>query len=244
MTKVRLDSLVQQRIDCSPSKATGLVQTGKVRALDGTPLTKPGEQVEEDLEITIDEGPKYVSRGGLKLEAALEHFPIVIADHVVIDIGASTGGFTDCLLKNGALKVHAVDVGYGQLDWSLRQDDRVVVHERTNIRNLTAEELGDSPTRFVADCSFISLRLVLKAAAPLLAPNAEGVALIKPQFEAERNQVGEGGVIRDSAIHEAVIEKFCNEARALGFKPHDVIPSPITGPAGNKEFLAYLTRGD
>lgn len=244
MAKVRLDSLVQRRIECSPSKATGLVQTGKVKALDGTPLTKPGEQVDENLEITIDEGPKFVSRGGIKLEAGLEHFPIDVRDHVVIDIGASTGGFTDCLLQYGAAKVHAVDVGYGQLDWSLRQDDRVVVHERTNIRNLTADELAESPTRFVADCSFISLRLVLKSAAPLLAPNVEGIVLIKPQFEAKRDQVGEGGVIRDSAVHDAVIEKFCNEARALGFRPHDVIPSPITGPAGNKEFLAYLTRGD
>lgn len=244
MAKVRLDTLVQKRLGCSESKASGLIQTGKVRATDGTPLTQPGSQVDESFECTIDEGPKFVSRGGLKLEAALDHFPIHIHGHVAMDIGASTGGFTDCLLQHGATKVFAIDVGYGQLDWKLRQDDRVVVMERTNIRKVEADDLVDSPSRFVADCSFISLALVLKAASPLVTPDAQGIVLIKPQFEAERNQVEEGGVVRSSAVHDAVIEKFCRKALDLGFTAQDVIPSPITGPAGNKEFLAYLTRGD
>lgn len=244
MAKVRLDILLQKRLGVTRSKAKGLIQTGNVKAADGTPLKKPGELCTEDFEFTVEDGPKYVSRGGLKLEAALAQFPIEVNGHVAIDIGASTGGFTDCLLQHGAAQVYAVDVGYGQLDWSLRQDDRVVVHERTNIRNLNRDALDDSPTRFVADCSFISLALVLKAAAPLLAQDAEGIVLIKPQFEAGRDQVGKGGVVRDAAVHEAVIEKVCADARLLGFETRDVIPSPITGPAGNKEFLAYLVRGE
>lgn len=244
MAKVRLDILVQERLGVSRSKAKGLIQTGHVRAADGSPLKKPGDLCAEDIEFTVDEGPKYVSRGGLKLEAALGHFPIDVRDRVAMDIGASTGGFTDCLLQHGAAKVYAVDVGYGQLDWSLRQDERVVVMERTNIRKLQREALDEEPTRFVADCSFISLTLVLEAAAPLLASDAEGVVLIKPQFEAGREQVGKGGVVRDAAVHESVLERVRGEARRLGFAMRDVVPSPITGPAGNKEFLAYLTGGE
>ena len=244
MPKIRLDILVQERLGVTRSKAKGLIQTGNVRAKDGTPLKKPGELCADDFEFTVDEGPKYVSRGGLKLEAALKSFPIEVAGHVAMDIGASTGGFTDCLLQHGTAKVYAVDVGYGQLDWSLRQDERVVTMERMNIRNLKPEDLGESPTSFVADRSFISLALVLRAAAPLLAPHAEGVVLIKPQFEAGKDQVGKGGVVRDPAVHESVIEKVREEALQLGFETRDVIPSPIMGPAGNKEFLAYLIGGE
>ncbi|HIA48567.1 MAG TPA: TlyA family RNA methyltransferase [Candidatus Hydrogenedentes bacterium] len=243
MPKVRLDTLVQQRIECSLSKAQGLIQTGKVRTPDGTPLRTAGESVDDEIELSIDEGSKYVSRGGQKLEAGIEKFPFSVKGQVAIDVGASTGGFTDCLLQNGARKVYAVDVGYGQLDWKLRQDPRVVVMERTNIRNVTPDDLDEIPAVFVADCSFISLKLVVRALVPLLAEQAEGIVLIKPQFEARKNQVGEGGVIRDPEIHREVIENVSNEAVTLGFSIVDVIPSPIEGPAGNKEFLACLKRG-
>ena len=242
MPKVRLDTLIQQRITCTTSKAQGLIQTGKVRTLDGTPLRTPGEGVDETLELTIDEGPKYVSRGGLKLEAGIEGSLIDVEGKVAIDVGASTGGFTDCLLQNGASKVYAVDVGYGQMDWKLRQDSRVVVMERTNIRNVTTDDLDELPSVFVADCSFISLKLILRALILLISDDAQGLVLIKPQFEARKNQVSVGGVVRDPEIHTEVIEKVSNDALALGFDTADVIPSPIQGPAGNKEFLAYLKR--
>jgi 23S rRNA (cytidine1920-2'-O)/16S rRNA (cytidine1409-2'-O)-methyltransferase len=243
MPKIRLDSLVQQRIDCATSKAKGLIQTGKVRTLDGTPLRTPGESVDTSLELTIDEGPKYVSRGGLKLDAGIENSSIKIAGLVTIDVGSSTGGFTDCLLQNGASKVYAVDVGYGQLDWKLRQDSRVTVMERTNIRNVTIDDLDELPSVFVADCSFISLKLILRALVPIISEKAEGLVLIKPQFEARKNQVEDGGVVRNPKVHTQVIQKVCGDALALGFDTADVIPSPIQGPAGNKEFLAYLKRG-
>ena len=243
MTKLRLDALVQQRIDCTLSKAQGLIQTGKVRTPDGTPRRSPGESVPESVEFSIDEGPPYVSRGGLKLAAGIESFPITVDGKVAIDVGASTGGFTDCLLKNGAQKVYAVDVGYGQLDWSLRQDARVVVLERTNIRNLRHGDLDEIPELFVADCSFISLKLILKALHPLIQSHSEGIILIKPQFEAKRNQVGDGGVIRDPEIHREVIENVTRDAAALGFTILDVILSPLEGPAGNREFLAFVKRG-
>lgn len=243
MPKVRLDTLVQQRIECSLSKAQGLIQTGKVRTSDGTPLRTAGESVNKSIELNIDEGAKYVSRGGQKLEAAIENSPIKIEGKVAIDVGASTGGFTDCLLQNGVRKVLAVDVGYGQLDWKLRQDPRVVVMERTNIRNVTADDLDEIPSVFVADCSFISLKLVLSALVPLLSDRSEGIVLIKPQFEARKDQVGEGGVVRDPQIHREVIDKVCDHAVSLGFSILDVILSPIEGPAGNKEFLACLKRG-
>jgi len=157
-----------------------------------------------------------------------------------IDVGASTGGFTDCLLQCGAAKVYAVDVGYGQLAWELRQDPRVVVMERTNIRNVPAEALDPRPTLFAVDCSFISLRIVLPAVWPLLARPAEGIALVKPQFEAGREQVGKGGVVRDAAVHEAVLARVREEAEGLGFDFAGVLPSPLLGPAGNREFLAHL----
>lgn len=243
MPRVRLDTLVQQRIDCTPSKAQGLIQTGKVRTTDGTPLRTPGESVSDSLELTIDEGPKYVSRGGLKLEAGIAQFPVTIDGRVAMDVGASTGGFTDCLLQHGAQKVYAVDVGYGQLHWNLRQDARVVVLERTNIRNLNREDIDEPVAFFVADCSFISVSVVLRAIVPLLAEKADGIILIKPQFEARRDQVEDGGVIRDPEVHQEVIDKVRDAALSLGFTVADVIPSPIEGPAGNREFLACLHRG-
>ena len=160
-----------------------------------------------------------------------------------MDVGASTGGFTDCLLQHGAQKVYAVDVGYGQLHWNLRQDARVVVLERTNIRNLNREDIDEPVAFFVADCSFISVSVVLRAIVPLLVEKADGIILIKPQFEARRDQVEDGGVIRDPEVHQEVIDKVRDAALSLGFTVADVIPSPIEGPAGNREFLACLHRG-
>ncbi len=239
-SKIRLDELVQQRSGVSRSKAQGLIRTGKVRGADGAPLDRPGQSVPTDVKLTIDEGPPYVSRGGLKLEAALDAFHLDPAGATAIDVGASTGGFTDCLLQRGALKVYAVDVGYGQLDWKLRQDPRVVVIERTNIREMTPGSLPVRPDFFTVDCSFISLRIVLPALRPLLADAARGVALIKPQFEAGREEVGKGGVVRDADVHERVIAGVREAAQRGGFDMPGVINSPLEGPAGNREFLAHL----
>ena len=155
-------------------------------------------------------------------------------------MGASTGGFTDCLLQRGAARVYAVDVGYGQLAWKLRQDPRVVVMERTNARHLTADDLPERPDFFTIDCSFISLRIILPAVRPLISETARGIALVKPQFEAGRKQVGKGGVVRDADVHTRVVEEVLETARELGFTETAVVPSPLLGPAGNREFLAYL----
>ncbi len=240
MKKVRLDILVQQQADVSRAKAQGLIRAGQVFRGDGVCLDKPGAQMEEDTALTIRQRPRYVSRGGDKLEAAFETFPLDVAGQVVIDVGASTGGFTDCLLQHGAARVYAVDVGYGQLAWELRQDPRVVVMERCNIRHLTPDQLTEHPSFFTADCSFISLRLVLPPLIRLLSEQPSGVVLIKPQFEAGREQVGKGGVIRDEETHRAVVDQVREVARGLGFSQIDVIPSPLLGPAGNREFLGYL----
>ena len=240
MAKVRLDVRVQSQAGVSRSQAQGLIRTGKVSAADGTLLDKPGKQVDEGTAVVIDEGPRYVSRGGQKLEAALTHFGIDAEGKVAIDVGASTGGFTDCLLQGGASKVYAVDVGYGQLHWRLRQDERVVVLDWTNIRHLDPDAIEERPNFFTVDCSFISLRLVLPPVKGLLGPGAEGVVLIKPQFEAAKEQVGRGGVVRDEAVHREVVDAVLNFARQVGFESRGVIPSPLLGPAGNREFLAHL----
>jgi 23S rRNA (cytidine1920-2'-O)/16S rRNA (cytidine1409-2'-O)-methyltransferase len=238
--KLRLDELVQRRCGVSRSKAQGLIRTGRVRGTDGEPLRRPGHAVPSDIELTIDEGPPYVSRGGIKLEAALDAFKLDVRGKIAIDAGASTGGFTDCLLQRGAAKVFAVDVGYGQLDWKLRHDPRVVVMERTNIRELGPQQLPDRPEFFTIDCSFISLRIVLPAVRALVADGAEGVALVKPQFEAGREEVGKGGVVRDAAVHQRVIADVRDAAERVGFDMRGVIDSPLEGPAGNREFLAHL----
>jgi len=238
--RIRLDELVQRRTGFSRTKAQGLIHTGMIKDADGKPLTKPGHSVPDDLEIVIGEAPKFVSRGGAKLEAALDAFALDVTGKIAIDVGASTGGFTDCLLQHGAAKVYAIDVGYGQLDWKLRQDPRVVVLERTNARNLTPDQIPDRPTFFTVDCSFISLKLLLPPLLPLLARPAEGVVLIKPQFEAGRDQVGKGGVVRDPEIHAQVVESLREAAQSMGFTVAGVIQSPLEGPAGNKEFLACL----
>ncbi len=242
--KERLDVLVQRVAGVSRSRAQGLIRTGMVCSVDGQKLDKPGMRLPADTPLKIREEPRFVSRGGDKLEAAFGAFHLDVSGKVAIDVGASTGGFTDCLLQHGAARVYAVDVGYGQLAWKLRQDPRVVVMERTNIRNLRPGDLPELPEFFTADCSFISLNHVLASLEPLLAPAAEGVVLIKPQFEAGRESVGKGGVVRDPAIHERVIAELQAAARELGFTPGLVIPSPLLGPAGNREFLLQLSKSE
>jgi 23S rRNA (cytidine1920-2'-O)/16S rRNA (cytidine1409-2'-O)-methyltransferase len=237
--KERLDILVQRQANVTRSKAQGLIQTGNVFTQDGQRLEKPGMRLPIDSPLEIRGEQKYVSRGGHKLEAAIDAFALAIDGKIAIDVGASTGGFTDCLLQRGATRVYAVDVGYGQLAWKLRQDPRVVVIERTNIREL--DQLPERPDFFTVDCSFISLRLVLAPLKKLLAKNAEGVILIKPQFEAGKDKVGKGGVIRDEAVHADVVRQVTQDAVDLGFHVRAIIESPLLGPAGNKEFLAYLT---
>ncbi len=240
MKKERLDILIQRQADISRSKAQGLIHTGQVYSLGGEKLDKPGTRFSDDTRFEIREQPRFVSRGGEKLQAAFDAFQPDVSGAVTIDVGASTGGFTDCLLQHGAAQVYAVDVGYGQLAWKLRQDPRVTVMERCNIRHIKPEQLEMTPSFFVADCSFISLRIVLPPLMSLLAPAPQGIVLIKPQFEAGREQVGKGGVVRDENVHTQVIDEVCDTARGLGFSQIDVIPSPLLGPAGNREFLAYL----
>ncbi len=242
MKKERLDIVVQRLAGVTRSKAQAIIHAGQVFDVHGVRMDKPGLQIAEETVLEIRQRPRFVSRGGDKLEAAFAAFAIEVAGETALDIGASTGGFTDCLLQHGAARVYAVDVGYGQLAWELRQDPRVVVMERCNIRHLTAAQLPEQPTFFTADCSFISLRLVLPPLCRLIAESARGVALIKPQFEAGREQVGKGGVVRDERVHQAVVQEVCAEARGLGFAQIDVLPSPLLGPSGNREFLAYLRR--
>ena len=241
--KERLDVLVQRLTGFSRAKAQGVILTGGVLDATGTPLNKPGIRIPTNTVLTLQEVPKFVSRGGIKLEGALDAFHLDLQGVTAIDVGASTGGFTDCLLQRGAVRVYAIDVGYGQLAWKLRQDPRVTVMERTNIRHLEPSALPEKPNFFVADCSFISLTLVLPPLAALLVPSAQGVVLIKPQFEAGRELVGRGGVVRDTAVHEQVIQRVLTVAEDLGFRPQGVVPSTITGPAGNQEFLAHLSFG-
>jgi len=239
--KERLDILVQRRFGVTRSKAQGLIHTNSVLGPGGEVLPKPGLRLAEDTPLTLRAGPRYVSRGGEKLGAALDHFGVDVQGSVAIDVGASTGGFTDCLLQRGAARVYAVDVGRGQLAWALRQDPRVIVLERTNIRYLEPGRLPERPGFFTADCSFISLRLVLPPLQALLADTAAGIVLIKPQFEAGRKHVEKGGVVRDGAVRARVVQEVIEAAEGLGFASQGVIPSPLLGPAGNQEFLAYLT---
>jgi len=239
--KQRLDViLVERGLAESREKAQALILAGKV-LVEGKVISKPGAFVHPKASIEVKEGLPYVSRGGLKLEFALKTFGVDPAGKVAIDVGASTGGFTDCLLQHGASKVYAVDVGYGQLAWKLRQDPRVVVLERTNIRYLASlPELVDLAT---IDVSFISLRLVLPPVLNLLKPEAEIVALIKPQFEAGREKVGKKGVVRDPQVHREVLESLIDFAHGLGLSTSGLTVSPLLGPEGNVEFFAYWTRG-
>src|SRR5512139_76001 len=241
MAKIRLDLLlVQRNLVESRERAQRLIMAGEVLVNDRV-ADKPGMPIAADAAIRIKAPLPYVSRGGLKLAAALDRFPIPIEHAVCADIGASTGGFTDCLLQRGAAKVYAIDVGYGQLDWKLRSDPRVVVMDRTNARYV--EALPEPIGLAVVDASFISLRLILPAVLKWLQADAHIIALIKPQFEAGRDRVGKGGVVRDPQVHADVLRSIVRSAQELGCSPIDLIRSPIEGPAGNVEFLVWLRPG-
>jgi 23S rRNA (cytidine1920-2'-O)/16S rRNA (cytidine1409-2'-O)-methyltransferase len=234
----RLDQLMLDRgLADSRAKAQALVLAGQV-VVDGRKAEKPGHAIANDARIEILEQPRYVSRGGLKLEAALERFGIDVRDRVCADIGASTGGFTDCLLQHGAARVYAVDVGAGQLDWKLRGDARVVVREGINARHLRFEDIGEKLDLATFDVSFISVTLILPAAAPLLKETGEMVILVKPQFEAGRGQVGKGGIVRDPELHAQACKRVATLVEELGFRT-TVMDSPILGAEGNREFLLY-----
>lgn len=244
MKKIRLDQLVfDLGLTESRERAKTTIMSGLV-FVDGQRADKPGMQVSPDANVEVrGNAIPYVSRGGLKLEKALKVFPIDVKDKICIDCGASTGGFTDVLLKNGAKKVYSVDVGYGQLAWSLRQDERVVNMERTNIRYITSEQIPEELDIAVMDLSFISIKLVLPAVCALLKDGAELVCLIKPQFEAGREEVGKKGVVRDEKVHLAVIESILSFVPGLGMTVMGLDFSPIKGPEGNIEYLCYLKKG-
>ena len=243
--KKRLDILVTERgLAESREKAKTLIMAGQVY-VDGQKADKPGDTFSEDAAVEVrGKGLPYVSRGGLKLEKAMREFGLQLQGRTCMDIGASTGGFTDCMLQNGAQRVYSVDVGYGQLAWSLRTDPRVVNLERTNARYLTREQVPEEIDFFSVDVSFISLTLILPAVRPLLAEHGQAVCLIKPQFEAGREKVGKKGVVRDKAVHEEVIEKICSFALENGFSVLGLTFSPVKGPEGNIEYLIYLERSE
>ena len=244
MKKVRLDQLIfDLGLTESRERAKTTVMSGLV-FVDGKRIDKPGTQVSPDSKIEVKGSAiPYVSRGGLKLEKALKVFHIDPTGMHCIDCGASTGGFTDVLLKNGADKVFAVDVGYGQLAWSLRQDERVVNMERTNIRHISPEQIPEALDLAVADLSFISLKLVLPAISSVLKDKAELVCLIKPQFEAGKDEVGKKGVVRDESVHLAVIESILDFVPTIGLTVLGLDYSPIKGPEGNIEYLCYMKKG-
>ncbi|MBZ5620592.1 MAG: TlyA family RNA methyltransferase [Acidobacteriia bacterium] len=236
--KTRLDRLLVERgLAESREKAQALIMAGEV-LLNGQKASKPGQVVAADCVVSVLARPPYVSRGGLKLAGALAHFGLNVAGAVCLDIGSSTGGFTDALLQAGASRVHAVDVGAGQLAWSLRTDPRVVVHEGINARELTPEDIGERVDFLTCDVSFISVTLILPAAVRLLQPGGQMVILIKPQFEAGKGLVGKGGIVRDPQLHQAVCEKVTRAVREFGFET-SIVESPIRGAEGNREFLLY-----
>ena len=243
MVKSRADErLVQVGLAESRSKAQALILSGSVYA-DGRMLSKAGTLIEESVRLEVKSRiPSYVSRGGNKLEGAIGAFGISVDGLVALDVGASTGGFSDCMLKHGARKVFAVDVGYGQLDWKLRNDPRVVVLEKTNARNLTKNMLGESVEFAVIDASFISLTLLIPPVLSVLEPGGLVVALIKPQFEVGREEVGKGGVVRDPEKHARVCRKIEEFVQECGCKPVGVIESPLLGPKGNKEFFIAFNK--
>lgn len=245
MAKRRLDiAMVEQGLAESRHKAQAVIMAGQV-FVDGQKVDKAGASVTEAQKIEVHgKTLRYVSRGGLKLEKAMEGWPIVLKDSVCADIGASTGGFTDCMLQNGAQKVYAVDVGYNQLDYRLRIHPQVVCMERTNARYLTREQIPDPLDFFSVDVSFISLSRILPALRPLMREGGEAVCLVKPQFEAGREKVGKHGVVRDPSVHLEVLEQFLRHAVDAGFFVKDITFSPIRGPEGNIEYLGYLSTQD
>ena len=239
--KQRLDLLmVEAGLAPSREKARGLIMAGEV-LVDGKQIDKAGTRFESSVVITVKAQPRFVSRGGDKLAGALDAFPIDVHERICADVGASTGGFTDCLLQNGAAKVYALDVGYGQIAYTLRQDARVVVMERTNVRYV--ESLPEPVSLVVMDASFISLKLLLPVIKNWLISPADVIPLIKPQFEAGQQDVGKGGVVRDNQVHARVLQEVLTFARGQGFAVRGLIKSPLKGPAGNIEFLAWLGWG-
>jgi 23S rRNA (cytidine1920-2'-O)/16S rRNA (cytidine1409-2'-O)-methyltransferase len=240
--KERLDTLLVDRgLAETRAKAQALILAGRVEVA-GRVETKAGALVPEDAQISLKSAPhQFVSRGGEKLAGALAHFQVDPAGKVALDVGASTGGFTHCLLLQAAAKVYAVDVGYGQLDASLRQDPRVVVLERRNIRHLPPEDVPEAVDLITLDLSFISLTLVLPKVLEFLRPGGEILALVKPQFEMGKGQVGKGGVVRDPKMQQDAVEKVARTARSLGLQVSPAFPSPLKGPKGNQEYFLYLT---
>lgn len=241
--KERLDILlVERNLVQSRARAKTTIMAGLV-LVDGNKIDKAGTMVKENADIRVL-GNKipYVSRGGLKLEKAIKEFHVELSGKVTADIGASTGGFTDCMLQNGAVKVFAIDVGYGQLDWSLRTDERVINMERTNVRNVTPEDIGELIDLASIDVAFISLEKVLPAVKAMLKPEGEIVALIKPQFEAGKEKVGKKGVVRDPKVHLEVIHNVIQLAREMEFSVRELTYSPVKGPEGNIEYLVWLSK--
>ena len=243
--KERLDSLlVEKGFFDSREKAKGAIMAGLV-FIDNQKIDKPGTKVSKNGEILVKGNPiHYVSRGGLKLEKAMGQFNLNLNNKICFDIGASTGGFTDCMLQNGAAKVYSIDVGYGQLDWKLRQDPRVVTMERTNIRHVVLDDIGEMADFASIDVSFISLRLVLPVLKQLLKLNGEIVALVKPQFEAGKDKVGKKGVVRDISVHKSVVFDMISFATGIGLEIIDLTYSPIKGPEGNIEYLLYMKNAE
>jgi 23S rRNA (cytidine1920-2'-O)/16S rRNA (cytidine1409-2'-O)-methyltransferase len=241
ISRCRLDQLlVEKGLISSRNRARAMIMAKKI-LVDDQPVDKPGSRVDPQAKIIVKEADHpYVSRGGLKLEKALTTFLVSVQDKICLDIGASTGGFTDCLLQFGAQKVYAVDVGYGQLAWSLRNDPKVVVIERTNIRYMPFEAIGRKMDMVVADTSFISLKTVIPAAEKFMGSGSRVIALIKPQFEAGRQYVGKGGVVKDPEIRQKVVADISQFFADKGYGVEDVIPSPVPGPKGNTEYLISL----
>ena len=241
--KIRLDQLVVQRgFAESREKAKAMIMAGVVE-VDHLRVDKPGHLTSSSSHLSLKQTyPPYVSRGGIKLEAALDQLAVDVKGKVILDVGSSTGGFTDCLLQRGAKKVISVDVGYGQLHWKLRHDPRVVVLEKTNIRHVKPGDLGETMDGAVIDVSFISLRLVVPVVSLCLREEAFIISLIKPQFEVGKGQVGKGGVVRDPALHQQVISQLGRFFESVGWNVAGCIVSPLLGPKGNKEFLMHLNR--
>ncbi|MGH7737452.1 MAG: TlyA family RNA methyltransferase [Candidatus Tyrphobacter sp.] len=238
---MRLDSVVAQRAGVTRSRARALIMEGRVR-VDGATAHKAGQTVRDAAIVEIAQAKRFVSRGGEKLEAALRAFSLDVRDEEALDIGASTGGFTDCLLAHGAAHVTAIDVGYGQIDWTIRNDARVTVIERTNFRHLADDAFPAGFDVIAADTSFISLRTILARAIAYLRKDGTIVALVKPQFEVGRERIGRGGVVRDRGDHRRVLERVLTAAGALGLVAVGLMESPLRGPAGNREFLVALRR--
>lgn len=241
--KERLDVLLVNRgLATSREKAKAIIMSGIV-FVDGQREDKAGSTFDDKVAIEVKGATlKYVSRGGLKLEKAMKHFDVTLADKVCMDVGSSTGGFTDCMLQNGAVKVYAVDVGHGQLDWKLRNDERVVCMEKTNIRYVTSDQIAERPEFVSIDVSFISLTKVLMPVKELMTDKGEIVCLIKPQFEAGREKVGKKGVVRDKNVHIEVIEMVMEYATSIGLVLRNLEYSPIKGPEGNIEYLLHLSK--